>query len=89
MKRNLPEGERYAYFGIIGMTALLCFAWLLTGSLALTLIIIVLGLLHLAPYFPNAETIVAEDPLLLWLRRLSPLIVIIITLLAVALRSVR
>jgi hypothetical protein len=71
-----PSANILPYFAIIGTSALLCFAWLLTGSLVLTLIIIVLGLLHLARYFPDAEQIVSADPILLWLRRFSPLIVI-------------
>jgi hypothetical protein len=71
-----PSANSLPYFAIIGTSALLCFAWLLTGSLVLTLIIIVLGLLHLARYFPDAEQIVSADPILLWLRRFSPLIVI-------------
>lgn len=84
-----PEQDRSAYLGIIGMSALLCFAWLLTGSLVLTLIIIVLGLLHLARHFPEAEAFVAQDPLLLWVRRASPVIILCIATLALAVRYLR
>jgi hypothetical protein len=52
---------------------------LLTGSLVLTLMIIALGMLHLARYFPDAEAFISRDPLLLWLRRTSPVIIIVIT----------
>jgi hypothetical protein len=81
-----PSGNVLPYFAIIGTTALLCFAWLLTGSLVLTLIIIVLGLLQLARYFPDAEQIISADPILLWIRRYSPLIVLAIAGLALAIR---
>lgn len=81
-----PAGNSLPYFAIIGTSALLCFAWLLTGSLVLTLIIIVLGLLHLARHFPDAEQIVRADPVLLWLRRLSPVIVIVIAAIILAVR---
>ncbi len=86
---DAPEGEQYAYGAIIGMSALLCFAWLLTGSLVLTMIIIVLGLLHLARHFPEAEAFVAADPGLLWLRRFAPLIIIGIATLILAVRYLR
>lgn len=82
-----PEANQAAYLGIVGISALLCFAWLLTGSLLLTLVIIVLGLLHLAKHFPDAEQFVAADPILLWLRRFSPLIILSITTLVVAARN--
>lgn len=58
------------------MSALLCFGWLLTSSLALTMMIIMLGLLHVARYFPDAEAIVSADPILAWMRRFSMVIVI-------------
>jgi hypothetical protein len=84
-----PTGEPLAYWAIIGTTALLCFAWLMTGSLMLTLIIISLGMLHLARYFPEAEAFVASDPLLLWLRRFSPAIIVVIASALVAVRYLR
>lgn len=73
-----PEGNPAIYMGIVGMSALLCFAWLLTGSAILTLMIIVLGGLHLAQYFPEADQFIRGDPALLMLRRFSALIVIVI-----------
>lgn len=84
-----PTGNSYAYWAIIGMSALLCFAWLLTGSLMLTLVIIALGLLHLARHFPEAEAFVASDPVLLWLRRASPAIILGIATLILAVRYLR
>ncbi len=81
-----PSGDPKAYLAIIGTTALLCFAWLLTGSLMLTLIIIALGMLHLARHFPGAEAFVARDPILVWLRRNSLLIIIGIVALVLVLR---
>lgn len=84
-----PLGEPLAYWAIIGTTALLCFAWLLTGSLMLTLMIIALGMLHLARHFPEAEAFVAADPLLLWLRRFSPIIIVAIASLVLAVRFLR
>jgi hypothetical protein len=84
-----PSGDPLAYMAIIGTTVLLCFAWLLTGSLMLTLIIIALGMLHLARHFPAAETFVARDPVLVWLRRFSPLIIICIASLVLGLRYLR
>jgi hypothetical protein len=38
--------------------------------------VMMLGFLHLAQYFPSAEAIISEDPVLLWLRRVSPLIIL-------------
>jgi hypothetical protein len=84
-----PSGDPMAYLAIIGTTALLCFAWLLTGSLMLTLIIIALGMLHLARHFPAAEAFVASDPILVWLRRFSPLIILCIATLVLGLRYFR
>jgi CBS domain containing-hemolysin-like protein len=81
-----PTGEPLAYWAIIGTSVLLCFAWLLTGSLMLTLIIIALGMLHLARHFPEAEAFVASDPILLWLRRFSPLIIVCIATLVLVIR---
>lgn len=84
-----PSGNPAVYLGIVGMSALLCFAWLLTGSAILTLMIIVLGSLHLAQYFPEAEQFVSRDPALLVLRRFSAVIVIAIFSLLVAARYLR
>lgn len=84
-----PEGNPAAYLGIVGVSVLLCFAWLLTGSLVLTLVIIALGLLHLARHFPEAERLVSADPLLLWLRRMAPLIILSIATLVLVARSLR
>lgn len=84
-----PEGNPAAYLGIVGISALLCFAWLLTGSIVLSLLIIALGLLHLARHFPEAEQFVAADPLLLWLRRMAPVIILGIVTLVVAARNMR
>lgn len=81
-----PTGNPLPYWAIIGTSLLLCFAWLLTGSLMLTLVIIILGMLHLARYFPEAEAFVSADPLLVWLRRFSPLIVLAIFALVLAVR---
>ncbi|WP_232280758.1 hypothetical protein [Chloroflexus aggregans] len=87
---NDPEmGNHFTYWSIVGISALLCFAWLLTGSLTLTLIIIVLGLLHLAQFFPIAEAIVRSDPILLTIRRFSLLFVLVITGIAIAIRYLR
>ncbi|MFN3374407.1 MAG: hypothetical protein ACK44M_12670 [Chloroflexus sp.] len=89
-RSNDPNmGNQLTYWSIAGITALLCFAWLLTGSLVLTLIIIVLGLLHLAQFFPDAEAIVRTDPILLALRRFSLLIVLVITVIAITIRYIR
>lgn len=82
-----PEGNALPYLAIIGVTLLLCFAWLLTGSLVLTMAIILLGLLHLARYFPEAERFVQGDPLLIWLRRMAPLIILGIATLVWAVRD--
>jgi uncharacterized BrkB/YihY/UPF0761 family membrane protein len=89
-RHNGPDmGNHLTYWSIIGMTLLLCFAWLLTGSVVLTLIIIVLGLLHLAQFFPDAEEIVRADPILLTIRRFSLLLVILITAMALLIRYIR
>lgn len=71
-----PRDERHIYATIIGLSALLCFALILTGSFWLTVAIMGLGCLHAARYFPEAEAFIAADPLLVWLRQISPLIVI-------------
>jgi hypothetical protein len=68
--------ETPIYLTIIGVAALLCFAFLLTGSFWLTTAVMVLGCLHIARHFPAAEEIVANDIALRWLRRLSPAIVV-------------
>jgi hypothetical protein len=64
------------YYAIIGVSALLCFALLLTSSFWLTMAIMLLGGLHLAKHFPAAEAFIAADPVLIWLRRASPLIIL-------------
>jgi hypothetical protein len=88
-KPPAPEGNAAAYMAIVGTSAMLCFAWLLTGSLMLTLMIIALGLLHLARHFPAAEQFVSADPVLLWLRRMAPVIILGIATLVVAARNLR
>ncbi|WP_322496438.1 hypothetical protein [Chloroflexus sp.] len=89
-RSNGPDmGNQLTYWSIVGITALLCFAWLLTGSLVLTLIIIVLGLLHLAQFFPDAEDFIRSDPILFALRRFSLPLVLVITVIALAMRYVR
>lgn len=75
MKEPSTDNRRI-YFAIAGVSALLCFALVLTGSFWLTLVIWILGFLHLAQHFPSAEAIVAQDPILLWLRRVTPLIIL-------------
>ncbi|OAN47248.1 hypothetical protein A6A03_00440 [Chloroflexus islandicus] len=89
-RSNGPDmGNQLTYWSIVGITALLCFAWLLTGSLVLTLIIIVLGLLHLAQFFPDAEALIRADPILLALRRFSLPLVLVLTVIALVMRYVR
>jgi hypothetical protein len=73
-----PQDDRGTYMAIVGLSALLCFALLLTGSFWLTVAIMLLGCLHAARYFPDAEAFIAADPLLVGLRQLSPLIVLAI-----------
>jgi hypothetical protein len=74
---NEPStGDHRIYIAIVGLSALLCFAFLLTGSFWLTIAVVLLGFLHLARYFPVAEDFIAADPILIWLRRISPLIII-------------
>ncbi|HEX5691101.1 MAG TPA: hypothetical protein VFX76_13900 [Roseiflexaceae bacterium] len=75
MKKPAPD-EMQIYYAIAGIAALLCFALLLTSSFWLTLAILALGGLHLARHFPEAEALIAADPLLIWLRRVSPLIIL-------------
>jgi hypothetical protein len=77
MKEPSTDDSRI-YYAIIGVSALLCFALLLTSSFWLTLAILALGGLHLARHFPDAEAFIAADPLLVWLRRISPLIILFI-----------
>jgi fucose permease len=76
MMQEPSSGNPYIYVAIAGVAALLCFALLLTGSVWLTMAVMMLGFLHLAQYFPSAEAIISEDPVLLWLRRVSPLIIL-------------
>ena len=74
---NEPSpGDARIYWAIVGVSALLCFALLLTSSFWLTMVIMVLGFLHLARYLPSAEAIIADDPILLWLRSASFFIII-------------
>ena len=80
--------ERFAPFvAIIVMTLLLSAAWLLTGSLWLTVIIMVLGLLNMAPAFPDVEAVVREDAVLSGLRRWSLALALLITALAALMRT--
>jgi uncharacterized membrane protein len=76
MPNKVPEENAAVYWTIVGAAVLLCFAFLLTGSFWLTLIVLILGCLHIARHFPAAEEIVQNDIALRWLRRFSPLIVI-------------
>lgn len=73
-----PPEEPQVYIAIVGMSALLCFALLLTNSAWLTLAIMMIGCLHLARYFPHIEAFILTDPLLFWLRRLSPILILAI-----------
>jgi hypothetical protein len=82
-------GDARIYYAIMGVSALLCFALLLTSSFWLTMAILLLGGLHLARYFPSAEAFIAADPLLVWLRRLSPLIILAIFGAVLAINSLR
>jgi hypothetical protein len=76
MDNRTPE-DRYApYWTIVGVSILLPFAFMLTGSFWLTLVVMILGCLHIARHFPAAEAVVQNDIALRWLRRLSPLIVV-------------
>jgi hypothetical protein len=69
-------GEMPIYLSIIGLAALLCFAFMMTGSFWMTMVVLVLGCLHLARYFPAADEIVQNDIALRWLRHLTPLIIL-------------
>ncbi len=69
------SGAAPIYLSIIGLSALLCFAFMMTGSFWMTTVVLVLGCLHLAQYFPAADEIVQNDIALRWLRRLTPLII--------------
>jgi hypothetical protein len=77
------------YLTIIGVSALLIFAFMLTGSFWLTTTVMVLGCLHIARHFPSANALVENDIALKWLRRFSPLIVVGIFLFMLATRFVR
>ncbi len=70
--------ETPIYLSIIGLAALLCFAFMLTASFWMTMVVLLLGCLHLARHFPVADEIVRNDIALRWLRRLTPLIVVAI-----------
>ncbi|MEN9936650.1 MAG: hypothetical protein RLZZ387_3229 [Chloroflexota bacterium] len=80
--------ETPIYLTIIGVSALLVFAFLLTGSFWLTNVVMVLGCLHIARHFPSADAIVENDIALKYLRRFSPLIVVGIFLFMVASRFI-
>jgi uncharacterized membrane protein len=82
-----PEENHDVYWTIVGAAVLLCFAFLLTGSFWLTLIVLILGCLHIARHFPAAEEIVQNDIALRWLRRYSALIVIGIFCMLLAIRK--
>jgi hypothetical protein len=71
-----PKADWTGYGAIIVLSVVLCGAWLFTGNFWLTVAVLVLGLLHVARDFPAAEAVIADDPLLLWLRRVSPVIVL-------------
>jgi hypothetical protein len=73
---NSPEDRYAVYWTIVGVSILLPFAFLLTGSFWLTLVVMILGCLHIARHFPAAEQIIQNDIALRWLRRMSPLIII-------------
>lgn len=70
-----PEADWSGDGAIITLSIVLCGAWLFTGSVWLTIAVLVLGLLHGVGDFPAVEAVIASDPLLVWLRRVSPLIV--------------
>lgn len=67
--------EMPIYLSIVGLTALLCFAFMMTGSFWMTTVVLILGCLHLARHFPVADEIVQNDIALRWLRRMTPLII--------------
>lgn len=75
------------FTAIVVMSLLLSAAWLLTGSLWLTVIIMLLGLLNMAPAFPDLEAAVRDDALLRGLQRWSLPLALLITALAAAARS--
>jgi hypothetical protein len=80
--------ESYAPFtAIVVMTLLLSAAWLLTGSLWLTVIIMLLGILNMAPAFPDLDAAVRDDALLRGLRRWSLPLALLITALAALART--
>jgi hypothetical protein len=76
MMKEPSLGDARIYWAIVGLSALLCLAWMMTGSFWLTMAVMLLGGLHLARYFPYAEAFIADDPLLVWTRRISPLIIL-------------
>jgi uncharacterized membrane protein len=89
MQKLPPEQLATAYWSIVGVAALLIFAFLLTSSIWMTAVVLVLGLLHVARHFPDIEAIIQSDSALVWLRRISPLIVIGIFAFMMYARSVR
>lgn len=84
---NRPQEDWTAYGSIIVMSIVLCAAWLITGNVWLTLAVLVLELLRLARDFPAIDALVQQDPLLVWLRRAAPIIILVILGLGLALRT--
>lgn len=84
-----PNSETPIYLSIIGVSALLCFAFMLTGSFWMTTAVLLLGCLHLARYFPVADEIIQNDIGLRWLRRLTPLIIVAIFVFQIILTQMR
>lgn len=85
--REPDPSSMAVYLTIAGVAALLVFAFLLTSSFWLTLVVMALGVLHIARHFPAADAIVEGDPALRWLRRLSPAIVVGIFIMMVVSRA--
>jgi fucose permease len=73
-----PQNPLHVYIAIAGISALLCFAFVLTSSIWLTIAIVMLGIMQLGPFFPIVEEFIAADPLLLGVRRFSLLIIVLI-----------
>lgn len=76
MKKKPERESASVYWAIVGISALLCFALLLTSNFWFTVAIVALGCLHAARYFPEIEAFIVSDPLLVGLRRISPLIIL-------------
>jgi hypothetical protein len=84
-----PQADWTGYGAIILASITLCAAWLMSGSIWLTMAILMLGMLHIGKEFPAIEAVIAQDPLLVWLRRVSPLIVLGIFAMVMILHFVR